>query len=64
MASALGMTGPICIIKRHQNDEYTYHEVINTSDFHDKTLEEINVLENELLFIEPDSDNLMWPKEF
>ena len=23
----------ICVVKRHQNDEYSYHEVINVNDY-------------------------------
>lgn len=23
----------ICIVKRHQNDEYSYHEIINLFDY-------------------------------
>jgi hypothetical protein len=48
---ALGMTKSICIIKRHQNDEFSYHEIINTPDYYTKTLEDVCVFDNEILFV-------------
>ena len=49
------------MVKRHQNDEYSYHEIINVSDYQEKTVDELMVLENEILFVEADSDQLKWP---
>lgn len=54
----------ICLIKRHQNDEYSYHEIINTKEYDNRTLEDVCVLDNEILFVEQDSGELQWPREF
>lgn len=45
----------ICIVKRHQNDEYLYHEIINLPDYYDKSIDSIGIFEGEILFIEPDA---------
>ena len=54
----------ISIVKRHQNDEYSYHEVVNLPDYQDKTLDDVMINENEILYIEADSESLKWPREF
>ena len=46
----------ICVVKRHQNDQYLYHEIINLPDYHPKTIDDIGIFEAEILFIEPDSE--------
>ncbi len=51
-------------MKRHQNDEYSYHEVINLNDYREKNIDELMVLENEILFVEANSEKLHWPEEF
>ncbi len=33
----------ICIVKRHQNDEYLYHEIINLSDYYKKSVDTIGI---------------------
>ena len=43
----------ITIVKRHQNDEYSYHEVVNENAYQEKTLDDVMILENEILYIEP-----------
>ena len=36
---------PVCIVKRHQNDEYLYHEIINLPDYYQKSVDEVGVFE-------------------
>lgn len=54
----------ICIVKRHQNDEYLYHEIINLPEYYPKNMDQIGICEGEILFIEADGDELNWPREF
>ena len=37
---------PLCIVKRHQNDEYLYHEIINLPDYYAKNLEDVGIFES------------------
>ena len=54
----------LCVIKRHINDEYSYHEILNEEVNREKTVEELMILENEVLFVEKESGMLRWPQEF
>ena len=36
---------PLCIVKRHQNDEYLYHEIINLPDYYSKNLDDVGIFE-------------------
>ena len=56
--------GEVCVIKRHQNDEYLYHEIINLPEYHPKTAEDVGLFESEVVFVEPDQEQLFWPQEF
>jgi hypothetical protein len=38
--------GNFCVIKRHQNDEFSYHEIINMADYLNKSIDELMVNEN------------------
>lgn len=49
-------------MKKHQNDEFLYHEIINQPDYYLKTIDDVGIFEGEILFVEPDGDNLNWPK--
>jgi hypothetical protein len=33
----------ICIVKRHQNDEYLYHEIVNLTDYYEKSIDEVGI---------------------
>ena len=41
----------ICIVKRHQNDEYLYHEIINLQDYYGKSIDAVGIFEGEILFV-------------